>query len=269
MDLIPVPSVREFRFSSLIPKDAVLNTSEKAAVELLVCVEGVWAQTPVEFQDFLLRFFKSCGIPLDYEELPFWAHKAALHIFTVCYPTLRKSDLRHPTTEDYGRIAGHLWAMIRHAKDRTAVFEKFPGPTAEAIRDFFLRIEAPVAILIQDGISKPHHECRKFILGMSHAYDRTFDITGLPKGWNTTSRLYLGVCICWRLIANHAMPFKQLHQWLERSFGRQEIGSEERVRKAFDRMGLRFEDAESLQEMRQETVEISSVRIPPKQLPDK
>lgn len=259
MNLIPVSLPNKFRFSSLVPKDAVLDTSQKAAVELLICFEEVWATTPVAFQDFVLRFLKSSGIPLDCEELPFWAHKAARHVFTICYPTLRNSDFKRLSTEDYGRMAGHLWAMIRHAKERTAIFEKFPGPTAEAMRDFFLRIEAPVAILIQDGIMKPPHESQKFIAGMSHAYERTFDITGLPKGWNTTSRVYLGVCICWRLIANHAMPFKHVHQWLEKNFGKQEIGSEERLKKVFSRMGLRFESEGKDGETRQGTGEILDV----------
>ena len=216
----------------------------------------------------MLRFFKSSGLPLDYEELPFWAHKAARHVFTVCYPTLRKSDLMHPTTNDYGRIAGHLWAMIRHAHDRTAIFEKFPGPTTEAIRDFFLRIEAPVAVLIHDGMTQPPHESKKFIAGMSHAFERTFDLTGMPKGWDTTSRVYLGICLSWRLIATHAMPFRQLHQWLEKTFGRQEVGSEERVKKVCDRMGLKFDDVIGA-DSRQETVEIQAVRGTVATTPDK
>ena len=204
MNLIPVPSLAGFRFSSLVPKDAVLTSSQKAALELLECFDGVFAEMPLEFRDFLLRFFKSSGIPLDYEELPFWAHKAARHVFTICYPTLRKSDMKHPATEDFGRIAGHLWAIIRHAKERTAIFEKFPGPTVEALRGFLLRIEVPVAVLIQDGIAQPPHESKKFMAGMAHAYERTFDVTGMRKGGIQVAGFILasaslGVCLLLKL----------------------------------------------------------------------
>ena len=121
---------------------------------------------------------------------------------------------------------------------------------------------------IQDGITKPHHESKKFIAGMSHAYDRTFDLTGMPKGWNTTSRVYLGVCFSWRLIASHAVPFKWIHQWLKVNFGEREIGDEQRVRKVFSRMGLKF-DEDVMEKFCQETVEISAVHSGLLTTPDK
>jgi hypothetical protein len=264
MDLIPISSAADFRFSALIPKNVALTTpSEKAAAELLACFDGIWAETPVPFRDFTLRFFKSCGMPLAYEELPFWLLKPARHVFTICYPTVRKSDFRHPTTEDFGRVAGHLWAIIRHAKDRTAIFEKLPGPTVEALRAFLLRLESPVGILIQEGISQAQHESGKFMAGMAFAYVRTFDVTGMPKGWDTTSRVYLGICIVWRLLATRAMSFAQFHSWLEDTFGKQEIGHTERVKKLCDRIGFKFEVPANISESCQQTIEISDVRGTP------
>jgi len=150
--------------------------------------------------------------------------------------------------------------MIRHAKARTSVLEKFGAQTANEIRAFLLKLERPVLILINEGVIMPPHESEKFLAGMNHAYKGTFDFAGLPQGWNTTSRVYLGVCLSWRLIATHAMPFKPLHHWLEKTFGKQEIGSEERVKKVFDRMGLKFDEPKIAKGTSQETIEISAVR---------
>jgi len=188
-------------------------------------------KTPVEFRDFLLRFFRSCGLLIDYPELPFWAERAARHFFTICYPTLRKSDLTNPSPEDFGKFSGHLLAMVAHAKEGTAIFQSLPKETSDELRTFFVKIELPLRVLVDDGLRLPPKEAEAFLRGMNHAFARTFDAVGLPRGWNTNSPVLLAICLGWRFIATKSPTLSTIHQQLAKAFGQQEIGTEDRVKK--------------------------------------
>src|SRR5689334_17888285 len=159
--------------------------------------DTVWPQLPPAVQDFLLRSMRSFGAPIEYPALPFWAERAARHVFTLLYPTLRKADFDNPTPEDVGRMTGHLLAMISHAKAGTAIFKRLPAESAHEALTFFLKLEPPLRVLVQDGLSLPTSESTAFLKGMNHAFSRTFDSVGLPFGWNTNSPVMLGICIVW------------------------------------------------------------------------
>ena len=62
-----------------------------------------------------------------YPKLPFWTERAARHLFTIFYPTLRKDDWSNPSPEMAAKVSGHLLAMIAHAKAGTAI--RFRRPT--------------------------------------------------------------------------------------------------------------------------------------------
>jgi hypothetical protein len=66
--LIPVKSLADFRFASLIPSETNLTASQKAASELIVCLDDMIQKTPLEFRDFILRAFSSFGLPINYLE---------------------------------------------------------------------------------------------------------------------------------------------------------------------------------------------------------
>src|SRR5262245_57892534 len=118
--LVPIRSTADFRWASLIQHEGPLTRSQQAAKELFHHFDSVWNEIPSHIQDFVLRFFRSCGLPIDYPALPFWAERAARHVFTICYPTLRKTNLNNPSPEDFGRVTGHLLAIISHAKRGSA-----------------------------------------------------------------------------------------------------------------------------------------------------
>lgn len=239
-ELIPVESLASFRLTSLLRTDKALTPSQKAAGELVQCLDEVLQRTSLEVRDFVLRFYRTMGVPIDYPGLPFWAERAARHLFTICYPTLRNSDFTNPSPEDFGRIAGHLLAMVSHSKEGTAIFQRFPQETVEELRAFFVKIEPPLRVLVDDGLRLPPKEAEAFLRGLNHAFGRTFDAVGLPRGWNTNSPVLLGLCFGWRYIASKSPPLSAIHQQLAKTFGTQEVGTEDRVKKICHRLGLRF-----------------------------
>lgn len=241
-ELIRIESVASFRLTSLIRTDKALTPSQKAVGELFQCFDEVLLKAPLEVRDFLLRFWRSCGMPIDYEGLPIWAEKAARHVFTICYPTLRKADFSNLTTEDFGKMSGHLWAMIARSKEGTGIFQRLPKETANELRVFFTKIEPPMRVLVNEGLSLPFKEAEAFTRGFQHALSRTFDVMGLPCGWNTNSYVMLGICLGWRYIVTNSPTLSALHRDFVKLFGneRQEIGTEDRVKKICHRLGLRF-----------------------------
>lgn len=240
--LVPVKDLATFRLTSLIRRDTALPTTrkEKAAVELLDCFDDLLATTPLGCRDFILRFFRSLGAEVDYPGLPFWAERAARHVFTIFYPTLRNSDWRNPSAEDLGKVSGHLLALVSHSKEGTAIFQRMSPEAASEFRAFLAKIEPPLRVLVDEGLRLPPPEAAPFLRGLNHAFARTFDAVGLPRGWNTNSPVLLGLCIGWRYIVVQSPPLSALHQQLAKAFGTQEIGSEDRVKKICHRLGLRF-----------------------------
>ena len=238
--LIPVKSPADFYFASLIPALATLTPSQKAAAELISCFDDIFQKTPLEFQDFILRALSSFGLPIDYPRLPFWTERAARHLLTVCLPTLRNDDWNTPSPEMLGKYCGHLAAIIAHAKEGTAIFQKLPKESADELKIFFLKIEMPVRVLISEGSNLPPRDAKMFLRGLSYAYERTFDLTGHPRGWNTNSPVLLGLCIGWRYIVTQAPTLSKLRNIFAKQFGEQEIGDDDRVKKICHRLGLRF-----------------------------
>jgi hypothetical protein len=238
--LIPVKSPADFRFASLIPTANNLTPTQKAASELILCFDDMLQKTPLEFRDFLLRAFSSFGIPIDYPKLPFWLERPARHIFTLCLPTLRNDKWSEPSPEMLGKYCGHMAAIIAHAKEGTAIFQRLPKESADELRSFFLKIEMPVRVLLSEGANLPPKEAEAFLRGLDHAYKRTFDLTGLPRGWNTNSPVLLGLCMSWRYIVTQSPTLSALRNIFAKQFGEQEIGSDDRVKKICHRIGLRF-----------------------------
>jgi len=240
MQLIKVPSVKDFQLTSLVPIDEPRTARNQALRELGECVNALWPRMPTVVQDFLLRSARSFGASIDYPALPFWAERPARHVFSILYPTLKNSDFNHPTTEDLGRVCGHMLAFTLHAKDGTAIFKRLDAATAELIKTLFHRVELPLQVLINDGLNLPPHEAGKFLKGLNHAFSRTFDAVGLPCGWNTNSPVLLGICLMWRFIATQSPSLPELHRALAKAIGEQIVGSEDRVKKICHRVGLRF-----------------------------
>jgi hypothetical protein len=240
-DLLPVKSAAEFSFAALIPKTGELTTTQQAAAQIIKEFDVLWRAFPTEVQDFMLRAMASFGIPVDYPKLPVWGQRAAHHLFFLCYPTLKNIDLRNPDSEAFGRFTGHLLAIIGHAKQGTAIFEKINGKIEEESRNLFLRIEAPVKVLANEGMSLPPAEAEKFLKGMNHAFSRTFDAVGWPVGWNTSSMIQISIAIGWRYIATKKPTLPQLHSELAKFLGSQEVGDTDRVKKLCHRLGLRFD----------------------------
>jgi hypothetical protein len=153
---------------------------------------------------------------------------------------LRKSNLNNPSPEDFGRMSGHLLAIVSNAKRGSAIFQRLPEATAQGAKDFFLKLELPLRVLIDDGLNLPPDDAAAFLRGMNFAFTRTFDVTGLPFGWNTNSPILLGICLAWRSIASKSPSLPVLHGELEKALGEQLVGSEDRVKKICHRLGLRF-----------------------------
>ena len=240
MQLVPVKSPAEFRLTSLIQIRGDLSRGEKAAAEFFECCQGVWQKMPVEVQDFLLRAFRSFGLPIDYQPLPFWLEKAARHLFTICYPTLRNADFKNPTPEDCGRVTGHLLALIAHAKEDAAIFQRLPTATSKEVREFLIRIEEPVRVFLDEGLRLPVHEAKPFLVGLNDAFGKTFDSIGFPRGWNTNSPVQFGICLLWRFIVSESPSLPALHHRLAQVLGSHIVGDEDRVKKICHRLGLRF-----------------------------
>ena len=238
--LIPVKSVATFQFAGLLPADRPPTPTRQAAMELVQCTDDLLLKAPYPVRDFLLRSFRSFGLPIDYPGLPFWVERAARHVFTICYPTLRKADWTNPSPEDFGKLSGHLAAMVAHSKEGTAIFQRLPKPTAEEFQAFFAKVEPPLRVLIDEGWRLPPAEAEAFIRGLNHAYARTFDAVGLPRGWNTNSPVLLGLCLGWRYIVTQSPTLSALRNQFAKLFGEQEIGTDDRVKKICQRLGLRF-----------------------------
>ncbi len=240
MYLLAVKSPRDFSFAAISPVSTSPTPRELAIRELAVAIDQVWQVLPGWFQDFLLRALRSFGAPVEYPSLPFWAERAARHVLTLAYPTLRKADLNNPTSEDVGRATGHMLALISHAKAGTALFKRLPVATVKEVCAFFLTIESPIRVLVQDGLSLPTSESAAFLKGMNHAFTRTFDGVGLPIGWSTNSPVMMGICLLWKVIAMRSPSFSELHRGLAKMLGEQVLGDEDRVKKICLRLGLRF-----------------------------
>jgi hypothetical protein len=238
--LIPIKSAADFRLASLFDTDRELTRAQRAAKELIECVDIAWKDVPPVLKDFFLRFLRSNGIPIDYPPLPVWAERAAHHFFTICYPTLRKRNLNKPSPEDFGRAAGHMLAMVAQAKEDGKIFQRLPEKTTKEIKAFLAKIDAPLRILIDDGLHLPGDEAGAFLRGLNHAFHRTFDATGWPIGWNTNSPVLIGICLGWRLITTESPSLPFLHKALVKAIGESLIGSEEHVKKICQRIGLRF-----------------------------
>lgn len=240
--LVPVKDLGTFRLTSLIRPNSALPVTrrEEAVAELVGCFDDLIQKTPLAFRDFLLRYFRSLGLPIDYPGLPFWAERAARHVFTIFYPTLRNSDWHNPSPEDMGKVSGHLLALVSHSREGTAVFQRLPEATAAEFRAFFAKIETPLRVLIDEGLRMPSSEAGEFLHGLNHAFGRTFDVVGMPRGWNTNSPVLLGLCMGWRYIVTKSPTLSTLHQQFATLFGRQEIGTEDRVKKICHRLGFRF-----------------------------
>ncbi len=240
--LVPVKDLATFRLSSLIAAvgKPIETQGDKALCELLGCVDDLLLKAPLGFRDFLLRFFRASGWPIDYPSLPLWAERAGRHIFTIFYPTLRNVDWHNPSPEHIGKLCGHLLAIVSHAKAGTAIFQRFPDATKAEVQAFFAKIETPLRVLIDDGQRMPPHQATLFIHGFAHAYERTFDVVGMPRGWNTNSPVLLGLCMGWRFIVAQSPSLASVHRSLSKLFGQQEVGTEDRVKKICHRLGLRF-----------------------------
>lgn len=239
-EMTPAKTLESFTLSSLVPAKSDLTPIQAAAADLVCAFDDVWRVMPLEARDFMLRCFSSFGMPVGYPKLPFWAERAALHVLTIVYPTLRKCDFRNPTIEDLGRFVGHLSALVSHARQDSEVFQRMSEKTSAEIRAFLFRIEAPVHALATEALKLPPSEAGLFLKGMNHAFSRTFDTFGMPFGWNTNSPIMLGLCLGWRYIATKAPTLAILHRQLAEMFGKQEVGSEDRVKKICQRIGLRF-----------------------------
>lgn len=240
--LIPVSGPSSFRLVSLIPQDKHPPPVRQALTDLADCLDELWQKTPPDVQDLLLRFFRSVGVPLAYPSLPFWAERAARHVFTIFYPTLRKEDWANPSFETIGKVTGHLLAIVRHSQSGTAFFNRLAPDTAAEARRFFGRIDRPLRVLISEALERDPTESGPFLKGLEHAFARTFDAVGLPRGWNTNSPVLLWICMAWRYIATKSPTLPSLHRELVKFFREQEqmVGSEDRVKKICSRLGLRF-----------------------------
>ena len=217
-----------------------MTRSQKAALDLLECFDGLWQEMPPVMQDFTLRFLRSNGMPVDYPPLPFWAERAARHFFTICYPTLRKSNWQNPSQEDFGKAAGHMLALKTHALNRTAIFQRLPDKSANEARDFFIKIQTPLRILIDEGLNQTPDESAAFLRGLNFAFARTFDATGWPKGWSTNSWVLIGLCYSWKAIVTKSPSLPELHKDFVKALGENLAGSEERIKSICHRIGLRF-----------------------------
>ncbi|HEY1170329.1 MAG TPA: hypothetical protein VGH19_03070 [Verrucomicrobiae bacterium] len=240
-NLLPVKSAAEFSFAALIPKTGELTVSQQAGAQIIKEFDVLWRAFPQEAQDFILRAMTSFGLPVDYPKLPVWGQRAAHHLFFLCYPTLKNVDLSNPDSEAFGRFTGHLLAIIGHAKQGTAIFAKISGKVEQEVRDMFLRIEVPVKVLANEGMSLPPAEAAKFLKGLNHAFSRTFDAVGWPIGWNTSSMIQISIAIGWRYITTNKPTLPQLHRELAKFLGIQEVGDTDRLKKLCHRLGLRFD----------------------------
>jgi hypothetical protein len=266
--LIPIKSAAEFRLSELVKPDGELTRRQQAVLELFGCFDAIWHEFPPQLQDLVLRFFRSSGLPIAYPALPFWAERAALHFFTLCYPTLRKRNLSDPSPEDFGRVSGHLLAIISNAKRESAIFRRLPEATAKEAKEFCAKLESPLKVLIDEGLNLPPDDAGAFLRGMNFAFSRTFDAaTGLPFGWNTNSPILVGICFMWQLIAGKSPSFPVLHGELVKALGENLVGSEDRVKKICHRIGLRFSGDRTLDS--KGTAVILDVPSETKMLPDK
>ena len=142
-----------------------------------------------------------------------------------------------------------------------------PDKSAEEARDFFLKIETPLRILIDEGLNQLPSEAAAFMKGMHHAFGRTFDATGWPVGWNTNSPVLIGLCFLWRTISTQSPALPELHKEFVKALGENIADSEERVKKICQRIGLRFSSEGAA--VSQGTVEILAVPSETKMLPDK
>ena len=120
MQLVHVKNPTEFRFSAVVQTTGELTPTQKALTDLCDALDLVWREIPNGVQDFLLRTARMVGWPIDYPGFPFWMERVARHVVFIMYPTLRKTNFNNPTTEDFGRITGHMLAFILHAKQGTA-----------------------------------------------------------------------------------------------------------------------------------------------------
>ena len=240
-NLVPIKSASDFSFVSILPKTDTLTVTQEASVQILKEFDVLWRAFPPEMQDFMLRGMRSFGVPIEYPSLPVWAERAAHHLFFLCYPTLKSHDLMNPTPESFGRFVGHLLAIIGHAKNGTAIFQKSNGPIEEEMRNLFLRIEVPTKILLNEGMNLPPAEAAKFLAGMNHAFQRTFDAVGWPKGWNTSSPIQIAIAVGWKYIQSQKPTLPKLHSELAKYIGEREVGDQDRVKKLCHRLGLRFD----------------------------
>ena len=108
------------------------------------------------------------------------------------------------------------------------------------MKEFCLKIEMPLRVLIDEAISLPPDEAGAFMSGLSHAFRRTFDISGWPMGWNTNSPILIGICLGWRMIVTQSPSLPFIHKELVKVLGENAVGSEDRVKKICHRAGLRF-----------------------------
>ena len=248
MQLVRVQHPAEFRFSAVVQATGEPTPSDKALSDLGNALDLVWHEMPYVVQDFLLRTARMVGWPIDYPGFPFWMERVARHVIFIMYPSLRKTNFSKPTTEDFGKVTGHMLAFIIHAKEGTAIFARLPRESSVALKNFFTRVETPVRVLMNEGLSRTPEESAAFLKGLNAAFSRTFDAVGMPIGWNTNSPVLLGIALMWRAIVAKSPTLPEVHKELVKMLGdvrkpgkgEAVVGSEDRVKKICQRVGLRF-----------------------------
>ncbi len=266
-NLIPVPNLATFRFGDLLPQATTDSPVKLAAIEMLRAYEEIWQIMPLEIRDFSLRGMKALGLPIEYPSFPFWVERAARQVVFLCFPTLKDFRFDRVDAEMSGRLVGHMLALATHAKNGTAIFAKPDLQNMPQVQRFYARIYDPLRTLLAQGVVPDVDETEKFLKGVNFAFSRTFDAMGWPKGWNSNSPVLIALCIGWRYIANKSPSLTDLHRQLADLLGKQEVGSEDRVKKICHRLGLRFSGNRTLDS--QGTSADLAVPSLPETIPDK
>ncbi|HXI52024.1 MAG TPA: hypothetical protein VNH84_10980 [Candidatus Saccharimonadales bacterium] len=87
-------------------------------------------------------------------DFPSWLETALIHLGKVFCATLNQCDPHKPDFKFAGRLLGHAWAAISHAKKGTAFFSIYSPAELQEIRQWFGRVEAPVRVLINAGLNQ-------------------------------------------------------------------------------------------------------------------